>query len=96
MHQRALEGREKLLGKKHPGTLGSMGNLAVNLSKQSQWKAAEDLEMQSMEMKEKVLGREHPHTLLGMNNLALTWKNQGRDNEALELMKDCLQLLKQD
>jgi hypothetical protein len=51
--------------------------------------------MQSMEMKEKVLGREHPHTLLSMNNLALTWKHRGRDNEALELMKNCLQLQKQ-
>jgi hypothetical protein len=30
-----------------------------------------------------------------MNNLAFTWKGQGRDSEALNLMRDCVQLRQQ-
>jgi len=39
-----------------------------------------------------VLGEEHPDTLTSMNNLAYTWKGQGRDEEAIKLMSECVQL----
>jgi Tetratricopeptide repeat len=45
-----------------------------------------------METRTRALGQEHPDTLISMNNLAFTWKGQGRDEEALMLMKNCFQL----
>jgi Tetratricopeptide repeat len=48
-----------------------------------------------MGTRKRVLGKEHPDTLISMNNLAFTWKFQGRDNNALGLMKECLLLRKQ-
>lgn len=38
------------------------------------------------------LGAEHPDTLGSMNDLALTRKAQGRDEEALRLIKECVRL----
>jgi len=49
-----------------------------------------------METSKRVLGVEHPDTLTVMNNLAHTWKSQGRNVEALELMKACLLLRTQN
>ena len=45
-----------------------------------------------METRKRVLGEEHPDTLTSMNNLAYTWKEQGRDEEAIKLMTECVQL----
>jgi hypothetical protein len=45
-----------------------------------------------METHTRVLGIEHLYTLISMDNLASTWKGQGRDLEALSLMKECVQL----
>jgi hypothetical protein len=42
-----------------------------------------------------VLTQEHPDTLIGMNNLAFMWKALRRENEALELIENCLQLRQQ-
>ena len=43
MDRRALEGREKVLGKDHPDTLTSVGNLALVLGYQRKYKAAEEM-----------------------------------------------------
>ena len=43
-------------------------------------------------MLRKKLGADHPSTLTIMNNLAFTWKEQGRDAEAVGLMKECVRL----
>jgi hypothetical protein len=45
-----------------------------------------------METRKRVLGEEHPDTLTSMNNLAYTEKGQGRDEEAIRLMSNCVQL----
>jgi hypothetical protein len=39
-----------------------------------------------------VLGQEHPDTLISMANLAHIWKGHGRDVDALELMKQCVEV----
>ena len=43
----------------------------------------------------RVLAQEHPDTLISMNNLAFMWKALCRDNKALELIENCVQLRKQ-
>jgi hypothetical protein len=55
-------------------------------------KEAEELEVQVMETSLRVLGSEYPSTLTSMNNLAYTWKGQDQDEEAVPLMRECLQL----
>jgi hypothetical protein len=39
-----------------------------------------------------VLGEEHPDTLISMANLAIAWKGQGRNEEAIQLMSNCVRL----
>ncbi|OCK93590.1 uncharacterized protein K441DRAFT_565439, partial [Cenococcum geophilum 1.58] len=56
---------------------------------QGRWKKAEELEMQIIETSKRVLGEGHPDTLTSMKNLAFTLKSQGRNNEALNLLKEC-------
>jgi len=48
--------------------------------------------VQVLEIKKRVLGAEHPYTLNNMSNLAITLKGQGRDKEAISLMKECVRL----
>ena len=40
----------------------------------------------------RVLGQEHTSTLTSMANLAYIWKSQGRDEEAINLMKQAERL----
>jgi hypothetical protein len=51
--------------------------------------------MHVIETKKRVLEIEHPDTLTSMANLAFTWKSQGRDHDALGLMRECFLLRKQ-
>jgi len=43
MNRRALEGREKVLGKEHPDTLTSVNNLAFVLQDQGKYEEAEQM-----------------------------------------------------
>ena len=45
-----------------------------------------------METSKTKLGANHPHTLSIMSNRDFTWKGLGRDAEAIQLMKVCVQL----
>ena len=81
----AIETRKRVLGKEHPDTLTSIGNLAATFRSQGRWEEAEELELQVVEAKNRVLGEEHQDTLTSMSNLALTFWSQGRWEEAEEL-----------
>ncbi|KAF2802651.1 HET-domain-containing protein [Mytilinidion resinicola] len=67
---RALEGREKALGKEHPNTLTSVSNLALVLQYQGKYEQAEDMNRRALEGSEKALGKEHPDTLTSVYCLA--------------------------
>jgi hypothetical protein len=41
MHQRALEGKEKVLGQEHPNTLTSVNSLGLVLLRQGKYEEAE-------------------------------------------------------
>jgi tetratricopeptide (TPR) repeat protein len=92
-----VESSLRLLGAEHPGTLTSIGNLAVIYNKQGQWKKAEDLQVQVMESSLRLLGAEHPDTLRSIGNLAWTYTNQRQWKKAEELqvqvMESSLRLL---
>ena len=44
-----------------------------------------------METRKRLLGEEHPDTLTSMANLAFTWESQSRLDEALALMRRCVE-----
>lgn len=49
------------------------------------------LEVTEYNICSRVLGENHPSTLTSMANLAFTWKSQGRLDEALALMRRCVE-----
>ena len=62
--------RSRLLGKEHPYTLYSIGNLALTNTKLECCEKAEELDMQVIEIRKRILGKEYPDTLSSMHNLA--------------------------
>jgi len=91
LYRKALDGREKTLGKEHPGTLTSLNNLATVLQDQGDYEAAEELHRRALEGRKKVLGKEHPNTLTGVNNLAEVLRDQGDYKAAEKLHRQALE-----
>ena len=83
---------EKMLGKEHPSTLGSMDNLALVLSSQGKYEEAERIHRRALALKESVLRKKHPSTLTSMSNLAEVLRNQGKDEEAERIQRQALTL----
>ena len=52
----------------------------------------EKMEVEVMERSRRVLVEEHPDTLISMTNLAFTVQGQGRNNEVVKLMSECVRL----
>jgi hypothetical protein len=52
---------------------------------------AKELQATELEICSRVLGQEHPDTLTSMDYLAQILKGLGRDIDALELMKKCVE-----
>jgi hypothetical protein len=59
---------------------------------QGKWDDAEKFQSPATEVNKRVLGAEHPSTLTSMSNLAYMWKGQDRREEAVVLIRECLQL----
>ncbi|KAK5203069.1 hypothetical protein LTR41_011191 [Exophiala xenobiotica] len=57
-YRQTLDLKNKVLGEKHPSTLGSMNNLAVVLGQQGKYEEAEEMQRQTLDLREKVLGEE--------------------------------------
>ena len=91
LYKRALEARERTLGKDHPSTLMSLNNLANLYTAQGQYEKAEPLFKQALETSERVLGKEHPSTLTYLGNLMALCDNQGRYADAEPLAKRALE-----
>jgi len=85
MNRRALEGREKALGKEHSDTLTSVNNLALVLQYRGKYEAAEEMNWRALEGYEKGLGKEHPDTLTSVDCLAYLLHQQKRYKDALQL-----------
>jgi tetratricopeptide (TPR) repeat protein len=87
-----LQTRESRLGKTHPDTLTTMGNLAGVLEGQGKYAKAETINRQVLELHEKVLGKRHPGTLTTMGNLAGVLHRQGKYTEAETINRQTLKL----
>jgi Tfp pilus assembly protein PilF len=91
MHRRALEAREKVLGREHPSTLSSVNNLGNVLDSQGKYEEAEAMHRRALEAREKVLGREHPSTLTSVSNLGNVLFRQGKYEEAEAMHRRALE-----
>ncbi|KAL8865632.1 MAG: hypothetical protein Q9198_009229 [Flavoplaca austrocitrina] len=90
MDRRALDGREKVLGKEHPDTLTSVDNLASVLRYQGKYEEAEPMNRRALDGYEKVLGKEHPSTLTSVYCLAYLLHQQQRYQMARPLYERAL------
>ena len=90
--KRALETREKALGKDHPSTATSLNNLAGLYDSQGKYAEAEPLYKRALETREKTLGKDHPDTAASLNNLADLYRAQGKYAEAEPLYKRALDI----
>ena len=69
-YQRALDGREKALGKYHPRTLEAVHNIATVLRDKGENDKALEWYQRALDSRGMVLGKGHPHTLATVNNMA--------------------------
>ena len=91
MHRQTLELKEKMLGREHPDTLGSMNNLALVLDSRGKYEEAEHMHRQTLELREKAQGKEHPRILDSIDNLAVVLYRQGKYEEAEQMHRQALE-----
>jgi len=92
LYRREWETRRRVLGKEHPSTLTSIGNLAVTLRAQGELAGARKIQEEVLEICRHVLGNEHPDTLRSMNNLAGTLHAQGELAGARKTQEEVLEM----
>ncbi len=88
----ALEIREKVFCREHPGMATTLNNLAGLLRSKGDYEGAEPLYRRALEISEKVLGREHPDTARSLNNLAELLRSKGDYEGAEPLYRRALEI----
>ncbi len=91
-YQKALEIREKVLGKEHPDTAATYNNIAVVYSTEGVYRKALKWYEKALKVREKVLPKEHPDTAATYNNIAVVYSNQGECGKALEWYQKALEI----
>ncbi|CAN9171138.1 unnamed protein product [Alternaria alternata] len=91
MYERALQGKEKALGRDHTSTLETVNNLGNLYADQGKLDAAEEMYERALQGREKALGRDHTSTLDTVNNLGVLYWNQGKLDAAEEMYERALQ-----
>jgi tetratricopeptide (TPR) repeat protein len=87
IYRRAVEGREKVLGKEHTQTLDSVIDLGNAFYNQGKYKAAEEIYQRAAEGREKILGKEHTLTLDSVIDLGDALYSQGKYEAAEEIYR---------
>jgi tetratricopeptide (TPR) repeat protein len=90
MWNRALAGREKILGPDHPDTLMTVHSLGVLYYEQRCLDEAEKMYDRALAGREKILGPDHPDTLMTVNNLNVLYYEQRRLDEAEKMCNRAL------
>jgi tetratricopeptide (TPR) repeat protein len=83
-YQRALDGREKTLGKDHPDTLRAVHDIGTVFSNQGEHGKALEWYQRALDGREKTLGKDHPFTLRPSTTWASVFDRQGEYGKALE------------
>ncbi|KAH7378589.1 Tetratricopeptide repeat-domain-containing protein [Cadophora sp. MPI-SDFR-AT-0126] len=82
----------RLVDQDQQSRMSLLWRYATCLSADGRWDEAEAAYVESLEIEKRELGAGHPDTLTSMNNLAFTWKSQGRVDDAINLMEECVTL----
>jgi tetratricopeptide (TPR) repeat protein len=83
-HQRALDGREKTLGKDYPETFDAVNNIGTVFDRQGENGKALEWFQRALDGCQKTLGKDHPFTLSTVHNMGLVFHRQGKYGKALE------------
>ncbi|TNN66970.1 Kinesin light chain 1 [Liparis tanakae] len=88
--KRALEIREKVLGKEHPDVAKQLNNLALLCQNQGKYEEVEYYYMRALEIYQSKLGPDDPNVAKTKNNLASCYLKQGKFKQAETLYKEIL------
>ena len=78
MLREVLEIQEATLGRQHPSTAVTIGNLAMLLEDKGELKEAEGMYKEVLAIEEATLGHDHPETAATRRNLAALLKAKGK------------------
>ncbi|KAI0412019.1 heterokaryon incompatibility protein-domain-containing protein [Xylaria grammica] len=92
IYRGSLQLSTKFLGKEHPETLGSQGELAHWLKEKCRRAEAETMYRQLVTLRTKVLGKDHKDTLESMNDLAGVLGEQKKYQNAEEVLRELITL----
>jgi tetratricopeptide (TPR) repeat protein len=90
-YRRAVDLRERALGKEHPDTLAANNNLGQLYREEGKYAEAEPILASVMAVRQRVLGADHPDTLVTMANLGIVLHEQGKYAEAEPLLTKVLE-----
>ncbi|KAF2203800.1 FabD/lysophospholipase-like protein [Delitschia confertaspora ATCC 74209] len=82
MYQRALEGKEKALGRDHISTLNTVNNIGNLYRSQGKLDEAEKIYQRALEGNGKTLGQDHTSTLNTVHNLGNLYVDQDKLNKS--------------
>lgn len=88
--KRALEIREKVLGKDHPDVAKQLNNLALLCQNQGKYEEVEYYYQRALEIYQTKLGPDDPNVAKTKNNLASCYLKQGKFKQAEALYKEIL------
>ncbi|MBN3294873.1 KLC1 protein, partial [Amia calva] len=88
--KRALEIREKVLGKDHPDVAKQLNNLALLCQNQGKYDEVEYYYQRALEIYQTKLGPDDPNVAKTKNNLASCYLKQGKFKQAETLYKEIL------
>jgi tetratricopeptide (TPR) repeat protein len=91
-YRRAVDLRERALGKEHPDTLTANNNLGQLYREEGKYSEAEPILASVVAVRQRVLGAEHPETLVSMANLGIVLHEQGKYAEAEPLLTKVLEV----
>jgi len=89
-YKKALDIRERVLGKDHPDTATTYHNIALLHQYQRNDKEALEWYKKALDIRERVLGEEHPSIASTYGNIGCIYCRQGKRDDALELYKKVL------
>ena len=91
-YTKALNIREKVLGKDHPDTANSYNNIGSVYNDMGDYPKALEFYTKALHIKEKVLGKEHPNTATSYNNIGYLYSDMGNYPKALEFLTKALHI----
>jgi CHAT domain-containing protein/Tfp pilus assembly protein PilF len=86
-YKKALDIRERVLGKEHPLTAQSYSNMGQVYHNTGNYKKSLTYHKKALDIKEKILGQEHLDTAVSCNNIGSLYESMGKLNTALDYYK---------